>query len=142
MKRKILKLTSIFLLTVQIAALLIALPPSMDSVESGINNPDFIDQESTTFNEDLPVQAVDTKGLVETLNFIPLDGERFSHSLTGDPLWTYPAANSYLDTFWQDTGEQKTTADQIWNPESGQIVSTDSIPPSASGPKGSGIQSK
>ncbi len=131
-KRKILKLTSVFLLTVQISALLIAFPLSTNFGENEVNNPDFIDQ--TSLLNDDNIQSSDTKGLIETLNFIPLDGERFSHSLSGYPLWTYPSPSSYVDTFWGNgiTNTQNITADQIWNPESGQIVSTDSIPPSAS----------
>jgi hypothetical protein len=59
---------------------------------------------ATNINSNSEANSANGLGIYETLNFIPTGGNNFTTSALGDPLWTYPQDESYIDTFWGYNG--------------------------------------
>ena len=117
---KILSMTLLLLITFSVNY------PLINMETAYLNQENSQDSEKNTST---PFSSADPQGLLQQIDFIPDDGERFSESLVDDSLWTYPNSSSYMDYYWGDgvANTQNTTTNQTWNPTNQQIATMDSV---------------
>jgi hypothetical protein len=77
----------------------------------------LLNNDTSIINQEFSTTAKTQQGVEETINLMPsgVDASHLYQSPTGDPLWTYPASQSYLDTYWDANPSGYT--EQNWNPE-------------------------